>query len=558
MTLLKDRPQRISDSLRGTVPRGRVVAFVLLVATCWAVLLATAPSPSGEPVLRTTSPGNAETVKSPDNVVLTFDRPVPAGLATVRIINPPGDQVVFQRPVHAGDRKDTISVPTPKKRYQGTYTVAWTLPSAGLEPLGGSFTFDVSDPIEPLGVPEIETTHDTTVSAIHTAMRFAALGAFVLLFGAVFFVAVIWPEGAHATSVRRLVKYSWFGLVLATAGVFASFGPYAAWAPLSGAFDPRLLAGTFESGAGHVLLTRLYVLIPATLGLAQLMTAPPPGSRAERLLRGATVLGCATAVAATWSLPSEPGPLAMAVDLGLLTGVSIAAGGLVTLLLQGGDTVPVRRFGLAAVVSAGLLVLTGGYLATRHVWLAAGLVAFVALLVVTFLILRRRRPEEGKRRRIDVRRFRRLAGVVTGLAGLILVATALLVVWQPPRTAHAQQPAALPASIREQAAPTRLTFDTGSLDLVLLPSTRDGQIRVDVHTTVLDRQGAAKDGTTVTAVLTRPDGTAAAVPVPLTNAAPGYSSGSATIPVRGRWELALTLRAPDGTSQPLTQPIDVS
>src|SRR5438094_341803 len=270
MTLLKN-PSRTEHAGATKSPRPRrLVAFLFLIAVCWATLFLTAPSHIGEPVLRSTSPGNGETVKSPDDVVLTFDRPVPAGLATVRILDPDGDQVVFERPVHSAGNAEAISVPMPKQRYEGTYSVAWTLPSANLVPIGGTFTFDVNSHIPPDGVPDIETTHDTTIAAVHTAARFAAVAALVLLVGAAFFVAAIWPAGADRKSVRRLVTYSWAGLVVATLGVFVSFGPYAAWVPLRGAFDPRLLSGTFESDAGRLLLTRLYVLIPATLGLVQL------------------------------------------------------------------------------------------------------------------------------------------------------------------------------------------------------------------------------------------------------------------------------------------------
>jgi copper transport protein len=575
VTLVKERPQRTKSNGWKEIKPRHLVALLLLVATCWVVLIATTPPQSGEPVLRSTSPGNAETVKSPDQVQLSFDRPVPSGLVTVRIIDPNGDQIIFERPVHPNGRADTVSVPMPPQRYEGTYAVAWTMPSSRLEPIGGMFTFDVNSAIAPLGLPDIETTHDASVAAIQTAFRFAAVAALVLLVGAAFFVAAIWPAGAHSRGVRRLVTGSWCGLVVATLGVFASFGPYAAWAPLSSAFDPRLLSGTFESDAGGELLTRLYVLIPATLGLAQLMTAPPAETTRERWLRGGTVLGCAAAVAATWSLSHTRAPLPLAVDIALLTTIAVAAGGLVLLWFRGGkqDTV-VPRFSRTAMVCAGLLVATGGYLALQHGvanssygWLLAGLLALVVLLLATGLLLRRwhRAHEGAKKSGPALLRLRRLAVVATGVTGVILAATALLVVIRPPQTAHAQEPASPLPAIRNQEGPARLPFDTGNpsgqgqLDLVLIPST-DAQDRVhlDVHVTTLNAQDTTKDDVKVTAVLDPPDHAAAKVPVSLTAAAPGYSTGQATIPSRGQWELALTVRAADGSQQTVAQPIDVS
>src|SRR5438045_2800752 len=110
MTLLKNAAR--NSHVREPRPRTRrLVAFLVLVAACWAILLATAPSPTSEPVLRSASPGNGEIVKSPDHVVLTFNQPVPAGLATVRILDPGGNQIIFERPVNPQGHPDQLSVP---------------------------------------------------------------------------------------------------------------------------------------------------------------------------------------------------------------------------------------------------------------------------------------------------------------------------------------------------------------------------------------------------------------------------------------------------------------
>jgi copper transport protein len=604
MTMLKTRPRSTETSKRNSSAVSRLVAFSLLVLACWAALLGTVPSPSGNPVLRSTSPGNTETVKSPDQVLLTFDRPVPAGLATVRIINPPGDQVIFERPVNPAGRGDTISVPLPKQRYGGTYTVAWTLPSDQLEPIAGTFTFDVFQPSTPVGVPEIETRHDPVVAAFHTTARVAAVAALALLIGAVFFVAAIWPAGAQSKPVRRLIKYSWVGLVAATLGVLASFGPYAAWVPLSGAFDPRLLSATLESDTGAGLLSRLYLLVPITLGIVWLMGSAPAETTRDRWLRGGTVLGCAAALAATWSFarsrpPGSLTPVALTVDIVLLIAVSISVTGLVMLwlLLRGNDqsapSTAVPRLFRVAMVCAGMLVITGAYHAWRLVrgfdavtsygWLLAGMLALGVLLIGIAVLSRswmRRQSAsppvdvaaneraKGKKGRGPVPsglgRFRRQIACATGIAGLIVGTTAVLVTTQPPNTAHAQESVGAPLAIRQQAPPFRLPFDTGrpggqgSVDLVLLPVTAgQNEVRIDTHISVLGERGTVKDGMAVTAVLNRPDGKAPPLPVQLSQAGPGHSLGSASIPSHGRWELALTLRATDGSQQTLVQPIEL-
>ncbi|KAA9155639.1 hypothetical protein FPZ12_029235 [Amycolatopsis acidicola] len=460
MTLVKER----SRTRRRPVA-APLLGFLVLVGVCWAIVLAATPSPAGNPVLLTTSPGSAELVKSPDEVVLTFDRPVPAGLATVRVLDPDGSQVVFERPVHPDGREDRISVPMPKERHEGTYAIAWTMPSDRLEPISGTFTFDVFSTIEPEGVPAIETTHDTTVSVVYSTARVLSIVAMGLLAAAVFAVALTGPTRLR----RRLIKTSAWALGVGTVVTFLSFGPYAAWAPLRDVLDPRLFTGALESAGGGVLLARLAVLIPVALGIAQLMSLPDAENAGERWWRGATVLGCAAAVFATWTFAEPRSP-----------------GG--SLMLAGH----------VAVLTAGALALGGAMLLRSRILCAAGVSVLMAGLVfVAFL------PRSG---------------------------------------------AQAPAAVRDQVAPTRLAFDTGSVDLVVLPENEGQQVRLDTRLSLL-----GPGDVQVTAKLT---GNGQTVPLALRQAGTAYLAGEATLPGRGSWQLSLDV-ATGGRTQTLTQPIDV-
>lgn len=542
MTAVKERP-------RAAVPRpragaGRLAALVLLVAACWGTLLLTTAPATGDPVLLTTSPGNTEVVKSPDAVVLTFDRPVPAALATVRILDPGGSQVVFTRPSHVDGREDRISVPMPAERHEGTYAVAWTVPSSRLEPVSGSFTFDVSYPIQPDGVPDIETTRNPVVAAVHLTARTLAVAAMVVLAGLAFFVAAIGPATVRARATRWWIRITWWLVVGGTLVAFVSLGPYAAWVPGRAAFDPRLLAGAAESDAGGALLARLAILVPATLGLTLLVKSPPAATAAGRWQRGAAVLGCASAVLATWTFadprpPGAPSPLALAADVGLLVALAVPAGGLLLLRFPvARDRHTVSRFARVVPVFAALLALAGtaqAWTGQRLGWLPAGSLALAAVLAV-FARLLPRRPVKA--------RLGPQAVAPAGTAVVITVATATLLALAPGQSAHAQGPAGqAPAAIRQQAAPARLVSGTAALDLVVIPAAD----RLDVHVSVLNPAG---DGTTVTAALGR-------TPVPLERAGTAYWTGQASTPGPGRWELALTVRADDGRTQTVKQPIDV-
>jgi len=573
MTTVRRRP-RGAPTAHGSRRRGtrRIVAVLLLIAACWGALLATVHPASGHPVLVTTAPGGGETAKSPDHVLLTFDRPVPAGLATVRVLDPAdGSQVVFDRPVHPDGRTDTLSVPLPKERHEGTYTVGWTLPSGGLEPISGSFTFDLSYHLDPLGVPEIDTTRDAVVSGVYLTARTLAVAAMLLLTGAAFFVATV--GSARSGLARRVVTSSWWALTASTVVTLLSFGPYAAWVPLGEAFDPALLAGTFESDAGSALLARGLVLIPATLALAELMTSLPADTARERRLRGAGVLGCGAALLATWTYadprpPGGPSPDALAVDVAVLLAIALPVGGLLLHRTAGAALPRLRR--LAPGYAALLAVTAAAHAlsAQRLGLLPSGALA-LALVLLGYAWSGRARTTLDSRdfrdtavsRTQRARRAGRRAVVATGAAVVLVAGTVAVFALEPAQAAHAQGTGPVPAALRDQVAPSALEYDTGTaggrgvLDLVLVPASAGPRaVRVNTHVTVLGPGRAPRDDLALTAVFTRGD---QRVPLELSRAGALRSTGSATLSGHGRWELAMTVHAADGGAYTVTQPIDV-
>ncbi|WP_433279479.1 copper resistance protein CopC [Pseudonocardia xinjiangensis] len=414
-----------------------VLGLLIVVAACWGTLLAAMPMPGGDPVLVSVSPGAGELVKSPDEVRLTFDRPVPAGLATVRMTSPSGEQVVAGRPRNPAGAADTLAVAMPPTRYAGTYSVAWSLPSSRLEPISGTSSFAVFAPTTPVRVPEIATERDPVVTVVHTAFRLAATAALTLGVGVTFVLVAAWPAGVRYAPAGRLIKYAWWTLVLTTLGTIVSFGAYAARTSLGEAFDPALLSGTLGSDIGAGLLARLLVLVPVALGLVQLLTGPSDVTAAQRRFRAAAVLGGAAALIATWGFsrphdPEGPAPLVLGAEIALLLAVAVSVGGPVVLwlLLRGaGDSVlrvAVPRLARLMPV-CGLLLLTVAA-GTAGGWQLVALLVLVALVVGTGLAGRR-----WMRRRADVRgldlpgrvRLRRLAAVATGAVAVALVAAAV-------------------------------------------------------------------------------------------------------------------------------------
>lgn len=402
------------------------------------MLLTVLPSPTGDPVLVSLSPKDGETVRSPDEVRITFDRPVPAELATVQMTDPAGERIVSTRPYNPPGADDTIAVPMPKTRYEGIYSVVWSVPSSALEPMVGSSTFSVFSAARLTAVPGLVVDRDPVVVTVYTVAGALATAALVLGVGTVFVLGVAWPDGARRPGTRRLLRYTWVTIVLATLVSLLSFGGYAARTSLGDAFDPALLAGTVKSDIGAALMARLLILVPVTLGFWQLLRSAPARTSVERWTTAATVLGAASALAATWvfarpNAPEGPGPLTVAAGTALLLAAAVVVGAAVmqwtTLRRAGGQATPAKRL-LARIMPVGgaaMLLATTAADGWR-------LIAYGALAVVIFgtevaLLIRERRrrpdPEKGNGRR-DKPARRRLQDVAAVSASATVVALAAL------------------------------------------------------------------------------------------------------------------------------------
>ena len=436
MTAQKIRPQAVTTPSPPGLRR-RVIGLVVLVAVCWGVLLTVLPSPTGDPVLVALSPKDGETVRSPDEVRITFDRPVPAELATVQMTDPAGERIVSTRPYNPPDADDTVAVPMPKTRYEGIYSVVWSVPSSALEPMVGSSTFSVFSAARLTAVPGLVVDRDPVVVTVYTVAGALATAALVLGVGTVFVLGVAWPEGIRRPGSRRLLGYTWATLVLATLVSLLSFGGYAARTSLGDAFDPALLAGTFKSDIGAALMARLLILVPITLGFWQLLRSAPARTSVERWTSAATVLGAASALAATWVFarphaPAGPGPLTVAAGTALLLAAAVVVGVAVmqwTILRRaGGQAAPAKRL-LAQIMPVGGAALLLAATATGG-W---RLIAYGALAVVIFgtgmaLLIRERRrrsdpvKSRGRRDKPARRRLQEVAAVSASATVVVLAA----------------------------------------------------------------------------------------------------------------------------------------
>jgi copper transport protein len=321
MTLVKDRPRGKAKSARRQPITGRVVACLLLVLVAWGTVFALAsPASHDVPVLRSTTPGVGSNIR-PDDLVLTFDRPVDAGLATVLLTDPYRRPVDPGRPFQVDGRAETVAVSLPEQKYAGTYAVAWRVP-AGAAVARGTFTFDLASRSPAWPAPELPGTQDIS----RTVARIGGLVMLALLASVALHAAVT------GVTAARLATVAWLGSVAGT------------------------LVELFGFGAGTTLFARLALLGLTGLPLAQLMTVGPPRDARERWLRAGTVLGCTAAVAATWTFAALP------VSAPLLLGSAVLLTALVVLpgaaLLLGPRWPTIAAAGITTVALAAAVVVT--------------------------------------------------------------------------------------------------------------------------------------------------------------------------------------------------------
>jgi methionine-rich copper-binding protein CopC len=372
---------------RSAPPRTRSwPAVFLLVAAVFGAVFAMLPGRSADPELIATTPGMHEDGRFAREVRLTFDREVPAALATVQVTAPTGESLVSGRPFRPADAgPDTVAVAMPETVHQGTYHVSWAVPTTDWETAQGHFEFSVYSSWGNASAAELRADAHPVVAVALAVARAMGLAGFVGLVALAFRTALSGP----ATNRRPLVR-TWWTVTGATVLTLLLFGGYAARTGFWGALDPALVPATWSSDVGAALRARLLGLFVAAVGLRLLLRGAPSRGRAVAVLLGACALGPTFVMAAPHD---SGGPAILALVGGAL--VPVAAGIAVAALLDGRvGLLPAAAFalvagaatgdlvGAAVVATAGVVALLGG-LATGRVprLVAAGLVLAAVVAV---------------------------------------------------------------------------------------------------------------------------------------------------------------------------------
>ena len=556
--------------------------FACVAAVVVMVLLAMAPSASAHATVVSTSPADGQVVASAPSVVsVRFDEPVQMQFGALRVFSPSGSRVDEAVPTHPAGRSDTVEVALGSNLGRGTYTVAWHVISADSHPVSGAFTFSVgASSATSVSQDTLNAGGSKAVGILYGIARAVAYGGFALAVGGIGFLLCCWPAGAGSRRVQALIGAGWAALVVAGVAVLGLQGPYDGGFGLSRVFDTAVLQTTLGTRLGTASAVRLVLLGLFGTGLAVLLPRLERASVRMRIVAASVGAALAVGMAATWAAVDHAGvgsQVAVALPLDVVHVMAMATwlGGLtvvVAALLRpagAGADVPVlagavRRFSTIAACCVGVLAVSGTYQAWRQVGTLAALtgtvygrlllvkVLGVGLLVALGYLARVWTAHylggPGTADAVAIRQLRRSTGLEVVLASGVLAITAMLVNAPPARTAFAA-----PVS-------TTVGFDTrgpngkGSVRVFVSPAKVGSDL---VHIEVVSASGEPEVVPQLTAALSLPDRELGPLPVSLSGAGTAHYSGTATIPLAGKWQLAVTVRTDEIDETTVTVPVAI-
>lgn len=555
----------------------RLVAAALVLGAVLAAFVPTGPA-SAHAVLVASRPAAGEQLapgQPPARIELRFSEPVVVAVDAVRVVRADGASVAVGPAGHDGAGGEVVRAALPALA-DGAYVVAWRAVSADGHPVRGSFVFAVGSarPEDAAGRAAealAGASSSRTVAVLFGIVRALAFAAALLLAGGA--ATAIFLGVRRDVGIRRLIFGA--GLVAVVTGLlgFAFQGAVAAGLDLGGILDPDAWGDTAESATGKAWLAR------AALGAAFLAwPLPVPAvrrsDRAVDVARAGVAGLLLVAVAATGHARTGRWvPLGFAVDVIHLAAAAAWFGGVAVLVLLLARREPparidarVERFSRIALPAVVVVAATGVVQAWRQIGSLDGLtddsygrlvitktVIFLAIVAVAMVV---RRTTLGRvlappgatapaDHTIDRRRLRTALAIEVGLATVILVATAALVVTVPPIEA---------ASPTSGPFETTLSVGDTSLAVGLTPATvGPNGLHVIGYTDT-----APAEFLDVSARMTPPGANLPPIEVPMTRvSADHYLSTRLLLPSPGTWRLRITVVFPDDSEESVETDVPV-
>jgi copper transport protein len=541
-------------------------SLAVLVMTAGLLLLSAGTGWAHAELLETNPPNGTHLDAAPREVMLRFTESVTPVRGGFRLLDGNGTTIAEPAAQTVPGDAARVRMPLPASLGDGVYVVNWRVVSSDSHPIHGAFVFSVGDArAAPLADAGAQAGSDRSVEVAFWLFRLLSFASLALVVGGAFFVVVCWRAGLSDRRVRRLITWAWLISVVSAAALFLLQGPNVAGSPVTGLFDPVLLADTASTTFGILLLARIALLCLAALLLTRLKTV----SRKEIVL----IVGLGYALTLTWSGAGHAAAgllssLAVLVDASHLTAMSVWLGGLAVLAScalgkrererEDEAEVAVSRFSRTAGIAVVVLGVTGLLQAWRElaefgpgteyftllIFKVAvfGLLLWLASLSRSFV--RRRLSVPATNRKADRRArqdtltgLRRTVAWEAGIAVVVLGLTAALVAVPPGGHDHGPSAAAVPAGpfLGSLALP-----GTGDVQVWVDPArTGDNQIVLNVR----DRRGINQNVPEVRAQLHLPEADMAPLPVSLRRTGPGqFVAEGVVVPIAGTWTLNLHVR----------------
>lgn len=496
------------------------------------------------------SPGS-QLAKAPSTIRMTFSEPVQVPAGAIRIL----DNERRETKVTSVRSTDAVVVATLPSLGTGGYVVTWRVVSDDSHPIGGAFTFAVGDDAVLPNASELiaESGASRTVGVALGAARAVQFASLLMLVGIVVIARLRWAEGFSVPSLRRVFFAAGALVVVSALAGVGLQGANQRGGAIGDAFRPLVWRAVVDTRFGKAWLLRAAIAIAfiAVIAMARRMGPRFVVSPIVNGLGAAGVIGIGATVIDTGHAASGRwGELAVIADAVHLASAAVWTGGLVIILIRARRESlrdePARSFiawfSRLALFSVVLLAISGSFQGLRQ---SNGSVSdFVAsaygrLLLVKVAIVVGVAAVASQSRRIVRGTTQRAGGglaqvVRVELVGLAIVVaiTAGLVDATPPRVAVSSGPIATQTTIGKYVVevgvdPARVGATVMHVTLYEVGSFTTIQRRVDE----------------VRAELREPEQDVGPLAVDLLRGGPAhFISNGLVIPLKGKWDLAITVR----------------
>jgi copper transport protein len=343
----------------------RWCAAVIAIA---GVLVPAAPVAAHAGLDSSTPSASSVLEEAPGSIVLDFDEPVEATLATIEVFDQDRALVEVGPPEAVGSDASIVTVDLPDLG-DGVYVVVWRVTSVDGHVVDGAFSFQIGtdsdvDAEALLAALGQGASASAGVERTLSIARLLAYVGLVLVLGAMLWAGMATDRLASAGSTRGVL---WSGATLFAVGSLVQFGAQAAYViagSVGDMFDASAWGRIDQTSTGRALLVRIVLAVVLVVLVAQWR------HRATAWWRSVAV---AVAIGALVSFPAgghaaalTPRALWTSVDAVHLAAVVVWLGGLLLFTvgastwLRGDEAAPVvRRFSTASAVAVPVLVVTG-------------------------------------------------------------------------------------------------------------------------------------------------------------------------------------------------------